>query len=383
MKYPIRILHVLGGLNRGGAETMVMNLYRNIDRSKIQFDFIIHTEVVCDYDDEIKSLGGRIFRIPRYKVINHFQYKREWQLFLKEHPEYKIIHGHVRSTASIYLKIAKNMGLITIAHSHSISSGYGVKSILKYILQKNIKNIADYFFACSWDAGVWLFGKKTCCKDKFKVIKNAIDCDEFRYKSSVRTQYRKVLKLDNKLVIGHVGRLTYPKNHRFILEIFKEILLQDNSAFLLLVGDGELKSEINSQINNLGLEDNVMMLGSITEVNNILQAMDIFLFPSLYEGFGIAAIEAQAVGLHCFFSEKVPYETKVTDNVNYLSLNLPAKEWACKILSKKNYVRESCAKQISESGYEIKTSANELISLYFEMLKGEPKFEKNWNCNLV
>src|SRR5690625_2672586 len=152
MQKPNRILHVFGGMGRGGAETMVMNLYRKIDRSKIQFDFIVHTQNKCDFDDEIELLGGRIYRVPRYNGKNHFQYKRAWHKFLMNHPEYKIIHGHVRSTASIYLKIANSYGLITISHSHNTSSGKGFSAIVKNIFQYKIRYIADYLFACSQTA---------------------------------------------------------------------------------------------------------------------------------------------------------------------------------------------------------------------------------------
>ena len=157
----IRILHVLGSLNMGGAETLIMNLYRNIDRDKIQFDFVVHTNKIGLYEDEIKELGGKIYRIQRYKGINHFSYKKEWNNFFEEHKEYKIIHGHMRSTASIYLKIAKKYGRITIAHSHNTSNGHGFSSLVKKILQYNIRNVSDYFMGCSYEANKRLFGK-TC-----------------------------------------------------------------------------------------------------------------------------------------------------------------------------------------------------------------------------
>lgn len=364
----IRILHVLGKLDCGGAETLVMNWYRNIDKNEMQFDFIIHTDEECYYSAEIRRLGGKIFSVPRYCVLNHANYISRWKAFFLEHPEYRIIHGHVRSTAAIYLKIAKSMGLITIAHSHSISSGYGVASIFKYVLQRNIKNMADYFFACSWEAGIWLFGYKVCSTNKFKVIKNGIDCTIFKYDEKIRSTYRKTLKLEGRLVIGHVGRLTPSKNHNFLLKIFKEISLQDATAILLLVGDGELKNSLIAQIKHLGIEDNVIFLGVREDVNELLQAMDIFVFPSLYEGFGIATIEAQAVGLKCFFSDKVPSVTNITPNANYISLELTAKNWADKILASKKYSRISYTKQVIEHGYEIKATTNELTNFYKKIL---------------
>ena len=160
MSEPIRILHVFGQMNRGGAETMIMNLYRHIDRTKIQFDFMVHSEEKCAFDDEIGQLGGKIYRVPRYNGRNHFLYIKEWSKFISNHKEYKIIHGHIRSTASFYLKVCKDNDRVTIIHSHSTSSGSGIiSSVVKNILQYPIRKIADYFIACSIPAGKWLFGE--------------------------------------------------------------------------------------------------------------------------------------------------------------------------------------------------------------------------------
>jgi len=179
MSQPIRVLQVFAQMNRHGSESMIMSMYRNIDRSKVQFDFIVHTTDKCDYDEEIESLGGRIYSIPRYTGTNHFLYKKAWHNFLKQHSDYKIIHGHIRSTASIYLKIAKKYGLITIAHSHNTSSGAGFSAIVKNIYQYPIRYIVDYLFACSKSAGTWLFGERACRKDNFFILNNAIDTKKF------------------------------------------------------------------------------------------------------------------------------------------------------------------------------------------------------------
>ena len=215
MSDPIRIIQVFAQMNRGGAETMIMNLYRMIERSQIQFDFIVHTNEECAYDNEIRSLGGRIYRVPRYNGKNHFEYIKSWNKFFKTHPNYKIIHGHVRSTASIYLKIAKKFGLVTIAHSHSTSSGTGFSSIVKNILQYPIRNIADYLFACSEQSGEWLFGKNASKRNNFVILKNSIDVKKFVFNERVRFEKRKELKIDDKFVIGHIGRFIPSKNHKF------------------------------------------------------------------------------------------------------------------------------------------------------------------------
>ena len=202
----IRILHVLGSLDRGGAETMIMNLYRNIDRSKVQFDFLIHTDRECDYNEEIRSMGGKIYSLKRFKGYNLCQYIKQFKDFFIKHPEYEIIHGHMRSTASIYLKIAKSMGRYTIAHSHNTSSGNGISALGKNLIQLPLRYIADYYFACSIEAGEWLFGKKIIKSDKFYILKNAIDMGAFVFNQNIRDLKRKELGFEDFFIIGNVGR---------------------------------------------------------------------------------------------------------------------------------------------------------------------------------
>jgi len=365
MEKPIRILHVLGRLDRGGAETMVMNLYRNIDRSKVQFDFIIHTRDKCDYHEEILSLGGRIYSIPRYKGINLFQYMGDWRKFLKAHPEYKIIHGHVRSTASIYLRIAKNYGLVTIAHSHSTSSGTGFTAISKNLLQYPIRYTADYLFACSKSAGVWLFGKRATKKKKFLILKNAIDTKKYIYDHNTRLDKRKELQIEDKFVIGHVGRFSTPKNHDLLIEIFNVVHNKNKNTILLLVGDGELRPIIENKVKELGLINSVIFMGVRSDIPEILQAMDLFLFPSLFEGLGIVAIEAQAAALPCIVSDSIPKEAHITDLIQSLSLSNSLEEWAEPILNYSDtHERSNMQKEIDSSGYDINRTVHWLQNFY-------------------
>lgn len=365
MAEPIRILHVFGALDRGGAETMIMNLYRKIDRRKIQFDFIIHTNKNCDFNDEIKLLGGRIYHIPRYKGTNHFQYTKAWHIFFKDNPEYKIIHGHVRSTASIYLKIAKEYDLITISHSHNTSSGIGISSIVKKILQYPIRYTADYLFACSKPAGEWLFGKRACQKDNFIILNNAIDAEKFVFNEFVREGMKKSLDIDNdKFVVGHIGRFHPQKNHNFIVDIFKQVYDQDNKAVLLLVGDGDLRTKIEKKVMDLGLADNVVFTGVRSDIPELMQVMDIFLFPSLYEGLGIVAIEAQAAGLKCIVADTLPNEAFVTDLIQKIPLNKNAQDWANTVLKTKNYTKRNTYNEIESKGFVITDTADTLQSFY-------------------
>jgi glycosyltransferase involved in cell wall biosynthesis len=367
-----RILHVLGGLNRGGAETMVMNLYRFIDKSKIQFDFIVHTTDKCDYDDEIHELGGKIYHIPRYTGKNHYLYKKVWRNFFQKHPEYQIIHGHMRSTASIYLRIAKQYGLTTIAHSHSTSSGTGFSAIVKNLLQYPIRYIADYLFACSYNAGMWLFGKKACQKDNFFIVNNAIDTKKFIYDKNKREKKRKEFRIEDKFVVGHVGRFHTSKNHQFIVDIFKEVHDRNSNTVLVLVGDGELRQSIENKVQELGLENSVIFTGVRSDIPEIFQAFDVFVLPSLYEGLGMVAIEAQATGLPCIVADTIPKEAFVTDLIHVLSLKESKNHWVNKILElaeSSNKKRINTYEQIKLRGYDIKETSEWLEKFYLINLK--------------
>lgn len=353
-----RILHVFGALNRGGAETMIMNIYRNIDRSKVQFDFIVHTEEKCDYDEEIKNLGGRIYRVSKYTGRNHFKYKKEWYDFFKQHREYKIIHGHVRSTASIYLSIAKKYKLKTISHSHNTSSGTGISAVAKNILQYRIRYFVDYMFACSNESGVWLFGKEACKKKNFFILKNAIETEKYIYNEETRHKVRKELDLKDKFVIGHIGRFHPQKNHDFLIDVFKEMCKRDSEIVLILIGNGELKNQIEKKVSELGLNLKVIFMGIRSDIEKLVQAMDIVIFPSLYEGLPVTLIEVQAAGLPCIVSDRITKSVKITDTIKYLSLDQSKEEWAQKALKyKKNTMRKNMYEEIVKAGYDIKSTS--------------------------
>lgn len=367
MEEPKRVLHVLGRLDRGGAETLVMNLYRNIDRNKVQFDFVIHTTDKCDYNDEIKSLGGRIYSLPTYTGKNHLQYKKSWNRLFIDHPEYNIIHGHVRSTASIYLKVAKKNGLITIAHSHNTSSGIGFAAIVKYILQYKIRYTADFLFACSKNAGVWLFGKRACKKSNFYILNNAIDTEIFTFNEEIRLEKRNEFEISDKFVIGHVGRFHTQKNHGFIIDIFKEVYDENKNTVLMLVGDGDLRHLIEEKVNKLGLIDNIIITGVRSDIPELYQAMDLFLFPSLYEGLGMVAIEAQASGLPCIIANTIPEEVYITSLVETLSLKDSANLWAKHVLNYTNgYNRLNMELEIKNARYDIKEIGLRMEQFYIK-----------------
>lgn len=369
----IRILHVVGIMARGGTETLIMNLYHQMDPEKVQFDFVVHGDEKGEYEDQINSMGGRIFRVPRYQGKNHLAYVKWWKDFFQKHREYDVIHGHMRSTAAIYLKIAKKQNRITIAHSHNTGSRGGcVAKAVKSVYQYPLRYIADYFFACSMDAGIWLFGEKVCKSSRFRILNNAIDTERFAFDNSLREKKRLELGVDGEFVIGHVGNFAHQKNHSFIVDIFEEVCKKDKACTLVLIGGGDpkIQREIENKVKDSKLETKTRFLGSRADVNEYLNAFDLFLFPSLHEGLGIVAIEAQANGLPCVLSDVIPREVEVTNQVTFLPLSTSAGEWAKEILVHKNNgcQRESRQKEIIAAGYDIKEIANGLADFYMEIV---------------
>ncbi|OBZ09820.1 glycosyl transferase family 1 [Bacillus sp. FJAT-27264] len=359
---PVRILHVFGIMNCGGAETFIMNIYRNIDRNKIQFDFIVHSQDKGYYDDEIKALGGKKYVVPKFKGTNLLNYRKAWKDFFEAHSEYRVIHSHIRSTASVFLNTAQKNGLKTIIHSHSTSSGGGLSGFVKDLLQLPLRYITDYRFACSTDAGRWLFGKKD-----FSIIKNAIKVEDYIYNPEVRDIYREVLGIKDRYVIGHIGRFYEPKNHFFIIDVFKSIHETDSNSVLLLVGDGNLRPEVENKIQELGLQNQVIFTGIRKDIPELLQAMDVFLFPSLYEGLGIVLIEAQAAGLPCVLSETLPSEVSITELVKCISLKETVEIWANQVLKYKDFnYRTDTSRLIKGNGYDVIEQAVFLGDFYLD-----------------
>jgi glycosyltransferase involved in cell wall biosynthesis len=366
----IRVLQVLGGLNLGGAETMVMNLYRAIDRTQVQFDFIIHLQGKQAYEDEVLELGGRIYRFPAFNGKNLCEIKELWNHFFVRYPEYKILHSHVRSYASVYLPIAKKHGLTTIIHSHSTSNGSGISSIAKKIMQYPLRYQADYFFGCSKEAGEWLFGDTVVNSDKFTILKNAIDIKKYTYSNKERLIIRNEFKIqESTFVLGHIGRFMEAKNHKFLIDIFKVIHEKYSDSKLMLVGDGKLKKLIKNKVQKLGLQNDVIFTGIRSDIPELLSAMDVFCFPSVFEGLGIVAVEAQASGLHTICSDKVPKEANVTELAEFISLAKSAEEWANIILKYRTYERTDTFSDIYDAGYDIKQTARWLQNFYIEMEK--------------
>lgn len=361
----IRVLQVFGRMDRGGAETMIMNIYRNIDRSKVQFDFVVHTSDKCDFDDEIRSLGGRIFSVPRFNIRNALFYKRAWRKLLSEHPEWKIIHGHIMGVASIYLKLAKRFGIITVSHSHTSGDKFGLTESIKNFLEKRI--VADYYMACSNVAGIWLFGEEIVKGKKFFILPNAINVSAFDYKPDIRNKKRELLGVKDELLIGHIGRFDKGKNQIFLVEVFKCLTTKVGGIKLLLIGRGELEDLVKKRVFELDLQEKVIFAGVRSDVNELIQAMDVFVFPSLYEGLPVTLVETQTSGLPCVISDTVSTESILTkDLITIMSLNQSADEWAEHIISRLGEKRYSRVEEVKEKGYDIADTSKWLEDFYLE-----------------
>ncbi|SHH68219.1 glycosyltransferase family 1 protein [Clostridium grantii] len=365
MDKPLRILHVVVNMNRGGAETLIMNLYRNMDRSKIQFDFLTCKEGV--FDKEILEMGGAINRIPYVTDVGHFEYIKALNKFFVTHPEYKIVHSHMDKMSGFILRAAKKAGVsMRIAHSHNTSSeGSIAAKMYKWYSGISINKDATQFLACSNEASKWLFGKKSRSS---LVLKNGIELDDFGFSHKVRNSEREKMGLDEKAqVIGHVGRFCEQKNHSFIIDIFDELLKINPNAVLILVGDGPLRTKIESKVTDMGLTNSVKFLGVRGNVNELLQAFDSFIFPSLHEGLPVTLVEAQASGLSCFISEAITPEVNMeTGLINYLPIN-DKYQWVEKINAiDKDFPREIAHHALNKKGYDIKNTAKVIERLYLE-----------------
>lgn len=368
MGEPIRIAQVVGPVVLGGVDTMVMNYYRHIDRSKVQFDFIMDGYEKTPIDDEIRALGGRVYKVEPY-AKNIVKSMRQYYRIFREN-RYPIVHCHMNTLSVFPLFEAWRAGVpVRIAHSHSTAvKSEGTRTTIKYMLRPFSKLFPTDYCACSEYAGRWLFGDKFFDSGKVRVIKNAIDLERFSFKPQVRTQMREKLGIENKFVVGHVGRFMYQKNHDFLIDIFDEIHKQNPNSILLLIGDGPLKKQIQEKVDKLGLTNSVQFLGLRRDVPDLLQAMDVFVLPSYYEGLPVVGVEAQAAGLPCFFSDAITAETKITDLVSFINLSQTPANWAQKIVCCANdFPRTNMHQEIEKSGFDIQNAAKELEKLYIGM----------------
>ena len=362
---PVRIAHVIGKMRNGGVEAVVMNYYRNIDRTKIQYDFVIDEDSSNPaLEKEINTLGGRIIKVPPYQKQRTYQ-RALYKLFTEN--KYPLVYSHINTLSVFPLFAAWRAGVpIRIAHNHSTAGkGETKRNIMKYSLRPFAKMFPTHLCACSEYAGKWLFGSKA----KFTVWPNAIELERFAYDETVRQDMRKYLKLEDKFIVGHAGRFMNQKNHNFLIDIFAEIHRQKDNAVLLLAGDGPLMDTVTAKVMRLGLNGSVIFLGSVHDMERYYQAMDLFVFPSFYEGLGIVAVEAQVSGLPVLCSDELPEEAKVCENLRFMSLKKSAAEWAREALSMcRGHIRRDMSINARAHGFDIKEQGAKMSEWYCELL---------------
>lgn len=376
------VLQVLGGLNMGGAESRIMDITRNLGETQISYDFLLHNNNTDNdyYEKEAKELGCKIYRVPRFKFYNIFSYKKAMKDFFSKHPEIDIVQGHITSSASIYLPIAKKCGVkATIAHARSAGVDKGIKGILTRILRKNLYKKTDYMWTCSREAAISVFGKNNANKSIF--IPNAINVNKFiladkhselngepleKRKNAIVEEY----DLNDKFVVGHIGRFHYAKNHEFLVDIFCDIKKKKDNAVLLLVGDGETMPMVKNKIKELGLETSVIFAGARKDVAAYYHSFDILVFPSRYEGLPGTIVESQAAGIPALCSDSITKDMAVTDYVEYLSLNESPEKWADKaieLFNRKDKLVQKPELVLKEKGFDISSQVKMLEEKYKEL----------------
>lgn len=346
---------------------MTLNLLKAIDRRRIQFDFVIDRPDQRALAPEAEALGAGIYEMPSFHGTNVHEIRQAWDAFFSQHTDYPILHTHVRSYASLFLPIAKAHGLITVAHSHNTSNGTGIPARVKDVMQLPIRRQADYLLACSRDAGEWLFGKRAVSSENFHILPNAIDTGLYRFSPAIRRDMRQAFGLEGKWVMGHIGRFSPQKNHGFLIDIFDAAARKVPNAALMLVGDSETDGatfhDAKKKINERGLADKVIFTGVRSDVHRLLQGMDVLVMPSFHEGLGMAAIEAQAAGLPCFLSDRIPREALLSPLAHKLPLTQEAALWADAILAS-DLSRKDVSHFLITHGYDSRTAAAWLTDFY-------------------
>lgn len=361
---PIRIAQMMTDMNYGGVEMVVMNYYRYIDKSKIQFDFFALEGSTIPQREEIENLGGQIYVVPKYTHLSRYESAIQ-ELFKRN--KYKIVHCHMNTLGVFAMYGAKKAGVpVRILHNHSTAGkGEVKKNVMKYILRPFAKVFPTNLCACSNFAGEWIYGKNA----RFKVFNNAIDLDKYKYNPEIRNELRKKIGIEDRFVIGHIGRFCYPKNHDFLVDIFAEILKKKKNAVLLLIGEGELETDVKTKVKDLGLEEKVLFLGRKADAYRYYQAMDLFLLPSRYEGLPVVGVEAQAAGLPCVMSDKVTPEAKLLDTTVFVNAEASVSVWSEMVIELSQVKRKDTSQQMIEAGFDIKTEAKKLEKMYFDLMR--------------
>lgn len=364
---PLRIVHVMGSLEAGGIQSFVMNVYRVIDRNYYQFDFVVEHHQNRFYESEIRELGGRVFYHESFNGRNVVSYRRQWRNLLSNHPEWGVMHCHLRSSASLFLPIAKKSGIKVIVHSHSTSEPSS-HAVIKRVLEYPLRFQADACLSCSSDAGVWLFGRRIANSNRFKVINNCLEVNRYKYSPTERDRLRKDLGIDDKtFVYGTVGRLVQVKRQAFLIKAFKVIKASKPASVLLIIGDGPLRGDLEALAMHEGVGDAVYFLGERSDVCSLCSAMDAFVLPSEHEGLGISLVEAQISGLPCVYSDTIPKEAVITSRgMRAKSVRDGIGSWANECIAITTATDRSIPLKAYE--YDASTVTMQLLNTYNELL---------------
>ena len=364
MTQPIRILQILGIVAGGGVEAVIMNYYRHIDRTRVQFDFVVHKDSPVDIRDEVEAMGGRVYEVtPYYK--NPIAFTLEIYRIIKG-GHYAIVHSNMNTLSAFPLLAALLAGAKTrILHNHSTSApGETKRNIAKAILKPFAKRLATHYWACSRLAATWMYGQDLVDSGRVTIIPNAIDLTRYAFDQRKRDTLRKDMHLTGRTVIGHVGRFMYQKNHPFLLEAFAKAHERNPGLALLLIGDGPLRQAMEDKAACLGIADSVRFLGLRNDVAGLYNAMDLFLLPSHYEGLPVVGVEAQANGLPCLVSTKVTREMQLTSSVTYKDLAEGPAAWADEILSMPVQRNGDVKEEMRNAGFDIEEAAKTLAARY-------------------
>lgn len=375
MSDKIRILYFMDGIgNAGGIQEMAIKWMENIDHKKFQIDILSYNTGKQDnYADRVRALGGEVYIIDTYmrkgKLIDSLKQTND---FFRTH-SYDILHAHSSSKAVFILWFARKYGIKTrILHSHCTQFVVRGKKALMFanLLKLPTKLLTTDFFACSPEAGEFLFGKKATTKNKVIIAHNGIDISKYIQNDSIRCEMRKQLGIENNFVIGNVGRFRSQKNHEFLIDIFKEITMLDSTAVLVCVGNGELEELIREKAISYGIVDKILFLGFRNDVNDLMQSFDLLLMPSLFEGLPVTGVEAQAVGVPALFADTITKDAAILPESTYLSLTDSPKVWAEHAVSYKNISHNpEPYKWIKDRGYDIEIETDKLAEFYINKMQ--------------
>ncbi len=359
---PIRVLHIVTSMNMGGIENFIMNNYRNIDRTRVQFDFFKHRDTHDFFDDEIRSLGGKIYYAPPINPLKQVEYDRKVQNFFEEHKEmYSIVHSHINTFSSYPLRVAKQVGIpVRIAHAHATTNRVDFKTPFRIYTKKIINRYITDAFACSEASGKWLFSDFP-----YQCIPNAIDTLSYLPKEEIKEKLCSEFGVKDAFVIGMVANFSAIKNHHFIVNVFKKIVEKIPDSYLIFVGDGATREAVKKQVESLNLTNRVIFTGIRSDISDVLQVFDVFVLPSISEGFAISVLEAETLGIPCIVSTGVPADVKLFAEMNTTFLPITNEDvWVDKIISLQNEKKKNWVNEVSQTAFDIKSSAKILMDFY-------------------